>query len=269
MTKTFCWKGLSIILTLAWFRSYLPDCYQFVYINEEISDQAQVRYGVQESAYFIAYASPREHYQETWNQFSWLCWQLFRKEVKMAPVFWSACRQLLPVCMLSCLSVFLLLSLWHYADALRTYDRSILLHIQNSLELQSTERLGPHPTFINSPVDCVRQLSCCIFHRKKGRRKLGNRAGVRVRIRGFVSPVCNHHLAGPLSTLQEAEASTWLVDHGTWDTPVISPFFQLGQRRLIALQLHQDCASKRRGELPEHSPIATLSTSTAFGLPCS
>lgn len=114
-----------------------------------------------------------------------------RKEVKMAPVFWSACRQLLPVRLLSCLSVFLLLSLWHYADALRTYDRSILLHIQNSLELQSTGCLGPHsrchPMFINSPADCVRQLSCYIFHHKKRRRKRGNCGGVRVRIRGFVS----------------------------------------------------------------------------------
>ncbi|CAM4579365.1 unnamed protein product [Leuciscus chuanchicus] len=105
----------------------------------------------------------------------------------MAPVL-SACRQLLPARLLFYLSVFLLLSLWHCADALVTYDRSILLHIQNSLELQSTGRLGPHsrchPMFINSPMDCVRRLSCCISHRKKRRRKRGNRGGVRVRIRG-------------------------------------------------------------------------------------
>jgi len=37
-------------LTLAWFRSYLQDCYQFVHINEEISDQAQVKYGVPQAS---------------------------------------------------------------------------------------------------------------------------------------------------------------------------------------------------------------------------
>ena len=113
----------------------------------------------------------------------------------MAPVCLAACRQLLPVRTLLCLSVILLLSLWHSADDLRTYDRSILTHLQSSLELQSTGCLGPHsrfhPTFINSPADCVLRLPCCASHsrkrRRRRRRKRGNRGGVRVRIRGFAS----------------------------------------------------------------------------------
>ncbi len=31
---------------LAWFKSYLSDCYQFVAVNEEISYRSQVQYGV-------------------------------------------------------------------------------------------------------------------------------------------------------------------------------------------------------------------------------
>ncbi len=31
---------------LAWFKSYLSDCHQFMAVNEEVSYQSQVQYGV-------------------------------------------------------------------------------------------------------------------------------------------------------------------------------------------------------------------------------
>jgi len=104
----------------------------------------------------------------------------------MAPVCWSACRQLLPVRSLLYLFVFVLLFLRHYSDAFRTYDRQMLLHIRGSLKIQSSGCLSSfdrdHPAFIHPDAECVHQLPCCISRRKKRRRKRGRRGGIRVRI---------------------------------------------------------------------------------------
>ncbi len=36
---------------LAWFKSYLSDCHQFVAVNEEVSYRSQVQYGVEVDRY--------------------------------------------------------------------------------------------------------------------------------------------------------------------------------------------------------------------------
>lgn len=54
-------------LALAWFRFYLPDCYHFVYTNEEMSDQTQVKYGVPQGSvlgplFSLYFLSPLGHF---------------------------------------------------------------------------------------------------------------------------------------------------------------------------------------------------------------
>ncbi len=45
LNRQYNYFGISGI-ALAWFKSYLSDCYQFVALNEEVSYRSQVQYGV-------------------------------------------------------------------------------------------------------------------------------------------------------------------------------------------------------------------------------